>query len=128
MQPPNFIVVRQMGPEKAVELLRSRFPDLAAEFSSPDNLEPHDPYHSYERFAEQVLLHRNETALIERAFKFVDELAESGHSLLQELLAVTVLESFAQDQKFADLLHDSVKEKARKALREVEERHYGRIR
>jgi hypothetical protein len=128
MQPLNFIVVSQMGPGKTVELLRSRFPELAAEFSSPDNLEPHDPYHSYERFAEQALLRKNETALIERVFQFVNELAESQDSLLQELLAVTVLESLAQDREFADLLHANVNEKARKTLKDVEERHYGRIR
>ena len=109
-----------MGPEKAVELLRSA-PDLLGVLKS-DDLEPHDPYHSYERFAEQVLLRKSETALIGRVVKFVDELAESRDSLLQDLLAVTVLESFAQDQEFADLLHYNVNERARKTLREVEER------
>ena len=58
----------------------------------------------------------------------MDELAESRDSLLQDLLAVTVLESFAQDREFADLLYANINEKARKTLREVEERHYGRIR
>ena len=128
MQRPDFTTVKHLGPEGAVTLLRSRFPDLATEFSNPDNLEPNDPYHSYERFAEEVMVRRNETALLDRVFRFINELAVSSDHMLEDLLTVAVLESFAQDREFADLLYANIDPKPEETLRAIEKHYYGRTR
>jgi hypothetical protein len=125
---PNFIVVPQFGPEEALALLRSRFPELASEFSALPEMDATDAYHVYGCFAAQAMLRRGDEAFMSRVFQFVNELAASLDSTLDDLLAFSVLETFGQDVEFCDLLYPNICVKAQQMLKDLEEHYYGRPR
>ena len=122
------VPVPVMGPTGAVRFLRSRFPELAHLFSDPDNLdlETPEPYHSYGIFAREVLVRRDDRNLLPEVYRFIDDMALSGQSILQELLVIEVLKTLAQDAQFATSSYRHIHQEAGEALRDVERQIYGR--
>jgi hypothetical protein len=57
---------------------------------------------------------------------FIDDLALSGQSILQELFVIEVLEILAQDPGFCRRLYPLIHSEAQDALRSVERNMYGR--
>ena len=112
----------------ALRILRARFPEPSEHFGTPDEPEPGDPYVSYGLLAEEALQRRDDQAFLDHVFAFINELADSGDHLLEDLLFLSVLESLAQNPEFAASLYPKITVKAQKGLRLIERRYYGRSR
>lgn len=95
------VPVPMMGPDDALRLLRNRFPELVAVFSDPDNPDPYlvEPYHSYNRLAEEVSRHRHDTHLLESFCSFINELALSKEYWLEEVLG-DMIEGLVHEESF----------------------------
>jgi hypothetical protein len=98
------VPVPVMGTTGALRFLRNRFPELHYLFTDPDksNSENLDiePYFSYGQFAEEVLRRQDDKAFLSSVYEFIDDLALSGQSILQELFVIEVLERLAGDAEF----------------------------
>lgn len=116
-------------PSDAVRLLRSRFPELTHLFGDPEHIDPEvpEPYHSYERFAEVILKRQQDFNFLGPVYAFLNELALSREYWMQEALCVALLESLAQDAEFTANLYPHINTEARKVLKSIEERVYGRL-
>ena len=125
------VPVPVMGKEGALKFLRDRFPEMAHLFADPTTPECDldvEPYHSYGEFAYEVLRRQGDEQLMRSVYQFVDDLALSGQSILQELFVIEVLEVLATDATFAASLYPHIHREAQEALCEVEERWFGRSR
>ena len=96
------VPVPMMGPDDAIRLLRSRFPELVATFSHPDDPDP-GPYYFYNRRAEEVGRQRHNTHLVESFCSFINELALSKEHWLEELLG-DMIEGLVYDESFVFIL------------------------
>jgi hypothetical protein len=110
----------------AIVLLVDRFPEVLARVEAPQDAFMAPPYLAYELFAEEVVARREDDAFLNKASGFIDELAESGDSLLEEVLVVSVLEHIAQDVSVADKLKTKLRERARGMMKKVEAEYFGR--
>ena len=131
MGPYDAVPVPVMGAAGALKFLRDRFPEMAHLFTDPDKSGADltgEPYHSYGQFAYEVLRRQNDIQLLSSVYEFIDDLALSGQSILQEVFAVEVLEVLATDATFARSLYPHIHPEAQDALREVEEGFFGRSR
>jgi hypothetical protein len=117
-----------MGPSGAVKLLRARFPDLANLLADPDDpdFDAVDAHHSYGEFGREVLRRQNDSAFLASVCPFLDDLALSGQSILEELFVIDVLEVLAKDAEFARRLCPLPPSEAHNALRTVAREIYGR--
>jgi hypothetical protein len=126
------VPVPVMGTASALRFLWSRFPELSHLFTDPDKPDSEnfdiEPYLSYGQFAEEVLRRQHDTALLHCVYEFIDDLALSGQSILQELFIIEVLERLAGDAEFAARLYPNIHREAQDALRDVERQVYGRSR
>jgi hypothetical protein len=107
----------------AVSLLVSRFPALR-ETVDKDSLWT-SPHIAYGLLATD-LLEEGTTSSLNEVAQFVDELASSGDSLLEELLIVDLLEGIAQDANLARRLRAKIGPKSATLLERVEREFFGR--
>jgi hypothetical protein len=116
-----------MGPAGAVRLLQGRFPELSG-LPDPDdpNFDSFDANHAYAEFVREVLRRQSDEPLVASVCSFIDDLALSGQSILQELFVIEVLENLAQDPGFCRKLYPRIHSEAQDALRSVERNMYGR--
>jgi hypothetical protein len=105
-------------------MLMQRFPQLSTLFGSP--AEPGQPYYAYERLGEEIQQHYSDRLFVQSAGRFIDELALSGDSLLENLLVVSVLEGLAVDPEAARTIRLHIGKEATKMLDEVERDFFGR--
>jgi hypothetical protein len=115
-----------MDAETAIALLVDRFPEILARVESPQDAFMAPPYLAYGLFAQEIVTRKEDDTFLNRASGFVDELAESGDSLLEEVLVVSVLERIAEDASLADKLKARLREKAKNMMRQVEADYFGR--
>jgi hypothetical protein len=112
-----------MGPAGAVRLLQGRFPELSG-LPGPDD--PAFANQAYAEFAGEVLRRQSDEPFVASVCSFIDDLALSGQSILQELFVIEVLENLAQDPGFCRKLYPRIHSEAQDALRSVERNMYGR--
>jgi hypothetical protein len=112
-----------MGPAGAVRLLQGRFPELSG-LLGPDD--PAFANQAYAEFAREVLRRQSDEPFVTSACRFIDDLALSGQSILQELFVIEVLEILAQDPGFCRKLYPLIHSESQDALRSVERNMYGR--
>ena len=122
------IPVPMMQPDDTLQLLRKRFPELAHLFSDPEHLDPEapEPYHSYERLAEEILRRQNDSGFLEPVYAFLNELALSREYWLEEAFGVALMENLAQDAAFAAMLYPHINDEAQRVLKAIEQQVYGR--
>jgi hypothetical protein len=108
-----------MTPSQVLELLASRFPELPV-LSPDDEVAAAEPYYSYERFADEVRNRRDDRGFFMRACSFINELADSGDELLEEVLVLSVLETVAEDPALAKDMRGCLSVKANSFLQGVE--------
>jgi hypothetical protein len=111
----------------ALKLLRERFPQLSHFLPEPDDpdFDNSDVYHAFSEFAEQAVRRQSDEKFFSSVCTFIDDLALSGQSVLQELFG-EVLETLAQDAEFCRRLRPHIHSETREALRIVEREMYGR--
>jgi hypothetical protein len=126
------VPVPVMGTTGALRFLRNRFPELHYLFTDPDksNSENLDiePYFSYGQFAEEVLRRQDDKAFLSSVYEFIDDLALSGQSILQELFVLKFWKGSQAMLNFAASLYSNIHREAQDALRDVERQMYGRSR
>ncbi len=125
MGPFDAVPVPVMGPAGAVRLLMARFPQISHLFVDPNGpeFENSDAYSAYNRFAEEVLRRQNDTTFLSGVYVFIDDLAFSQQSILEELFG-EVLETLAQDKEFCRKLYPCVHSEAKEALKRVDPETY----
>ncbi len=121
------VPVQVMGPAGAVRLLQGRFPELFGLLDPDDpNFDSFDANQAYTEFAREVLRRQSDEPFVASVCSFIDDLALSGQSILQELFIIEVLEILAQDSGFCRKLYPLIHSEAQDALRSVERNMYGR--
>lgn len=108
----------------AIALLVGRFPALQRTVHEDDLLE--SPHIAYGLLATEVLENSSDELLLNEAARFIDDLANSGDSLLEELLVIDVLEGIAQDPDVARTLKARINPKSTAFLERVEREFFGR--
>ena len=109
----------------AVRLIVDRFPILKERVDQPEDIFE-SAYVTYGMLATEILENTDNGVLFNNVAAFVDELANSGDDLLEELLVIDVLEGIAQDPDLSIRLSDKVGLKAAAFLKSVEREYYGR--
>lgn len=113
-----------LTPIDAVSLLVARFPALR-EIVDADGLST-SPHIAYGLLATEVLEKSADEALLDAVARFIDDLANSGDGLLEELLVIDVLEGIAQDPDVARRLKARINQKSASFLDSVEREFFGR--
>lgn len=111
----------------AVALLVERFPILKERVDDPGDLFEM-PHVTYGLLATEVLDNSGDDVLLTTVAEFIDELANSGDSLLEELLVIDILEGLAQDPGIARRISARINPKAVEFLERVEREYFGRHR
>lgn len=114
-----------MTDEDAISLLVTRFPILRTKIDDPEDLVT-GPHYAYSLLANEILENRNDEELLKAASAFINELANSGNGLLEELLVVDVLEGLAENPDLARHFAERVGPKAATLLERVEREYFGR--
>ena len=114
-----------MTEEEAISLLLTRFPGLRKKIDDPEDLVG-SPHYVYGLLASEVLENRTDEDLLNATSAFIDELANSGNGLLEELLVVDVLEGLAEDPALARRLKTKISSKAAAFLDRVEKEYFRR--
>lgn len=109
----------------AVALLIERFPTLRERVDHPDDLFEM-PHVTYGLLATEVLENSDNEVLLSSVAQFVDELANCGNNLLEELLVIDVLEGIAQDSDLTTKLKAKITPKAVSLLEPVEREYFRR--
>ena len=121
----DFVLVRTMTDRELVCLLLDRFPSVR-DLLCPDE----DCFDLstvvYDSFARIVIQRSNDPGFIQSVVLFIDELAESKSSLVQEVLITCLLEGIAADEKVARMIERTMTPHSRSLLHEVETKIYGR--
>jgi hypothetical protein len=115
-----------MDAADAVTLLLNRFPAVRERVDQPDDLFEM-PHVTYGLLATDALENSDDVVLLDRVANFVDELANSGDELLEELLVVDVLEGIAQQPNVASGLRMRISPRAASFLEMVEREYFGRL-
>jgi hypothetical protein len=115
-----------MNADTAIALLVDRFPEVLARVESPQDAFMAPPYLAYGLFAQEIVSKKQDEAFLNKASEFVDELAESGDPLLEEVLVLEILERVAEDASLANKLKAKIRERARNMMKQVEEEYFGR--
>jgi hypothetical protein len=115
-----------MDAETAVALLVDRFPEVLARVDSPQDAFTASPYMAYGLFAQEIIEKEEDNTFLKKASGFINELAESRDSLLEEVLVVSVLERIAEDVSLTDRVKVQLRDKARSLLKRVEAEYFGR--
>ena len=121
----DFVLVRTMTDRELVCLLLDRFPDVR-DLVCPDE----DCFELstivYDSFARIVIQRSDDPGFIQSVVLFIDELAQSKSSLVQEVLITCLLEGIAADEKVARMIERTMTPYSRSLLHEVETKIYGR--
>jgi hypothetical protein len=115
-----------MDTATALAVLVDRFPEVLARVDSPQDAFMAPPYLGYGLFAQEIVTRREDDAFLNKASRFIDELAESGDSVLEEVLVVSVLERIAEDASLAQKVKAKLRERARNMMKQVEAEYFGR--
>ena len=110
---------------EAVTLLVKRFPVVKDRVDDPNDLFE-TPHVTYGLLATEVLENVQDQGLFKDLCKFIDELANSGDDLLEELLVIDVLEGLAQNPELAARVGSCVSPKALEFLTKVEREFFRR--
>jgi len=116
-----------MNAVDAVTLIAKRFPILRKRVDHPDDLFEM-PHVTYGLLAAEMLENSDDDGFLARVASFVDELANSGDELLEELLVVDVLEGIAQSPGLSNRRRTRITPKAASFLESVEKEFFGRNR
>src|SRR6266540_1264612 len=108
-----------MTGQEAVTLLVERFPVIKQRVDDPKDLFE-TPHVTYGLLATEALGNVQNQGLFQDLCRFIDELANSGDDLLEELLVIDVLEGIAQDPELAARVGSCVSPKALEFLTRVE--------
>jgi hypothetical protein len=114
-----------MVAEQAIHLLIDRFPILNRRVEDPDDLVG-APHFAFSLLAAETLERRTDEAFLDRVGEFIDDLANSGDSLLEEVLVIDVLEGIAQDPDLARRMGQRINSKSRSWLDRVEKEFFKR--
>lgn len=114
-----------MTERDAISFLLTRFPELGKRIDDPEDLVA-SPHYVYAMLANEVLENRSDESLLNAVSRFIDELANSGNGLLEELLVVDVLEGLAEDATLARIIKAKVGPEAAAFLDRVEREYFGR--
>jgi|SRR5271165_135968 len=109
----------------AVALLLKWFPALKERADDSSDLFEM-PHVAYGLLATDVLENSGDQVLVTKLGQFIDELANSGDDLLEELLVIDVLEGIAQDPDLATKMRLKISPKATDFLERVEREFFGR--
>jgi hypothetical protein len=115
-----------MNSEAAIAMLVDKFPNLLDRVDSPLDAFIASPYLAYGLFAQEVIDNRSDRTFMDRVCAFIDQLAESGDKLLEEVLVLSVLERVAEDGSLARELKGKLGVKAQKLIERVESEYFGR--
>ncbi len=124
---PNFIIRKTWTPIEAVSLLIRRFPVVLDLGESESELKQVGPYYAYANFAGRILPDLSDKSVRNSVVKFIDELAESQDSLLEDVLITSVLEKIAEDPERSHEIRLELQQKGAELLRKVEEEMFGRF-
>src|SRR5438105_323187 len=97
----NFTILPD-GRKNALDLAFTTFPELKDKFDGPDDEFLDDVYYVYELLATEMVSYWSMETFRERSYRFLDGLAESGDSLLEDLLVVCILERLAVDAAISE--------------------------
>lgn len=114
-----------MDPGDAIALLVDRFPVLVNRVDDPSDLWA-GPHFAYNLLATEALEHQSDKPFLEKVVGFINELADSGDDLLEEVLVVDVLEGVAQDPELLEAIKPKMNSKAANWLKRVETEFFGR--
>lgn len=114
-----------MDKNTAVQLLIDRFPILKKRVDDENDLFE-TPHVSFGLLASEVLNRQADSVFVGSTAQFINELAESGDELLEELLVIDVLEGIAQDPHLAERIRRMVSPVASEMLSRVEREFFGR--
>jgi len=123
----SFIRKRIMTASEAVSLLTEKFPGVMKLVESPDELMIAAPFYAYERFASHVQSRIDDQAFLRSVGEFIDELASSNDPLLENILAVTLLEKLAENPSVIAAVKPHIGIQASNLLSDVERTLFGRI-
>lgn len=123
---PDFVLLKTCTPAEAVSLLVDRFPIMLDLGESLDELKETGPFYAYDRFGAEVTNRANDEEFLRQVCLFIDELAASKDLLLEDVLVVSLLETFAEDPAVAAKVEILVGEKARMLLKDIEQKIYER--
>jgi len=118
---PNFIIRKTCTPVEAVSLLVRRFPVVLDLGETKSELEQQGPYYAYANFASRILADLNDKSVRDSVVKFIDELAESQDTLLEDVLITSILEKIAEDPELSHNIRLELQQKGAGMLRRVEE-------
>jgi len=121
----NFTILPD-GRKKALELAFNKFPELKDKFDGPEDEFLKDVYFVYGVLATEMVSHWNDDKFRKRTCEFLNALAESGDSLLEELLVVCLLERLAVDAAISEQAKACLGEKSGRFLTRVEREVFGR--
>src|SRR3989442_15834155 len=103
---------------EAVALLMERFPALKEKVGDPNDLFEM-PHVTYGLLATELVENSADEGLLDAASRFINDLANSGDSLLEELLVIDILEGLAQDPDLARRISGRINPKAAAFLERV---------
>ena len=115
-----------MTASDAVSLLLEKFPMMLQLVESPDDLLIAAPFHAYESFASEIERKLHDKAFLDSAASFINELAESGDPLLENVVTVSVLERLASDPSIAAEIKRYIGTRARDWMKRIERELFGR--
>ena len=115
-----------MDTETAVTLLVNRFPEVLARVESPQDAFTASPYLAYSLLAQEIIEKKEDDHFLNNVSSFINELAEDGDALLEEVLVVSIFERVAEDESLADKLKVKLREKAKILMKRVEKDYFGR--
>ena len=114
------------GHKHARDLAFTTFPELRDKFDGPQDEFLDDTYYVYDLLASEMLSQWTDETFRKRSGGFLDALANSGDSLLENLLVVCLLESLAANEGISSRVKIDLGEKAREVLSRVEREMFGR--
>lgn len=113
-----------MTPKNAVLLLVQHFPSLKQSIDEDDLLTR--PHIACSLLAAEVLENNTDEVLLTATARFVDDLANSHDSLLEELLVIDILEGVAQNADVSRRLQTQLSIKPAALLMKVEREYFRR--
>jgi hypothetical protein len=121
----NSVIVPD-GRKSAVDLAFQTFPELEYKFDGPNDDFREYEYYVYDLLSNEMVRRWKDEPFHKRSCEFIDRLAESGDSVLEELLVICILETLAVDVEVATQSTACLGAKAAGFLRRVEREVFGR--
>lgn len=110
----------------AIELLLKHFPILLSRVDSKEDMEIAAPYFAYGLLATEVINRVGDEQFIRKVCKFLNFMAESKDAILEEVLAVSVLEKIADEPAVVNSVKRWLNEDTLAALELIETEMFGR--